>query len=80
MVTPHPKDFLRRFYQAFARGEEVGNALAAARSGLMEEPHRPTLAGPQLSWDWATPVVYQAHRYVPPVIRSANSPAPWEFR
>ena len=65
--------FLRRFYQAYVRGKEVGDALAAARSGLMEEPRRATLTGPQVSWDWAMPTVYQAYRYDPPVIEAQQS-------
>ena len=60
--------FLRRFYQALAGGSEAGVAVAAARTGMMEEPHRQTVAGPQVSWDWITPVVYQRATYIPPVI------------
>ena len=65
--------FLRRFYQAYVQGKEVGDALAAARSGLMEEPRRATLTGPQVSWDWAMPTVYQTYRYDPPVIEAQQS-------
>ena len=75
LVLPNPlrgnnvsEGFLRRFYQSLAQGAEVGSALAAARSGLMDDPHRPTIAGPQVSWDWITPAVYQSRSYVPPVI------------
>ena len=60
--------FLRRFYQALAGGSEAGAALAAGRAWLMEEPHRPTVAGPQISWDWITPTVYQDSTYNPPAI------------
>ena len=70
--------FLRRFYQSLAQGEEAGESLAAARSGLMDEPHRPTLAGPLVSWDWITPSLYQSRNYVPPAIAAeqANPLAP----
>ena len=60
--------FLRRFYQALVAGSEAGVAMAAARTGMMEEPLRPTVAGPQVSWDWITPVVYQGATYIPPAI------------
>ena len=57
--------FLRRFYQSLAQGKDGGESLAAARSGLMEEPHRPTLSGPLVSWDWITPSLYQSRNYFP---------------
>ena len=60
--------FLRRFYQAIVGGSEAGVAIAAVRAWLMEEPHRPTVAGPQVSWDWITPVLYQRTTYTPPAI------------
>ena len=67
--------FLRRFYQTLVRGEDVAVALGGSRSGLMEQPRRASLAGPQVSWDWITPVVYQARQYTPPVIE-AEPPNP----
>lgn len=75
IVLPHfvrgpavAEGFLRRFYQALAGGSEAGAALAATRAWMMEEPHRPTVAGPQVSWDWITPTVYQSSTYLPPAI------------
>ena len=65
--------FLRRFYQTLARGQDVGAALAAARQGLMEEPQRWTIAGPQVSWDWITPSVFQSRAYSPPAIQADRS-------
>ena len=67
--------FLRRFYQSLVRGEDVAVALGSARSGLMEQPRRSSLAGPQVSWDWITPIVYQASEYTPPEIE-AEGPNP----
>ena len=82
VVLPHflrgsavAEGFLRRLYQALAAGSETGIALAAARGWMMEEPHRPTVAGPQVSWDWITPTVYQSSTYTPPAIE-AERPNP----
>ena len=66
--TAAAEGFLRSFYRALAGGAEAGAALAAARARLMEEPHRPTVAGPQVSWDWITPTIYQRCSFMPPVI------------
>ena len=80
LVLPHhlrgnsaKEGFLRRFYQTLAQGQEVGTALAAARSGLMDAPQRPTIVGPQVSWDWITPVVYQSRSYAPPEIEAERA-------
>ncbi len=73
--TPAAEGFLRRFYQGLSGGSEAGAALAVARTWMMEEPHRPTVAGPQVSWDWITPTIYQRSTYVPPVIE-AERPNP----
>ena len=67
--------FLRRFYLALAQGQDVAAALSQARAGLMDEPRRATLTGPQVFWDWTTPLVYQARQYSPPVIE-AERPNP----
>ena len=82
VILPHQlrgssvgEEFLRRLYQTLASGSEVGAAVASARSGLMAEPHRASLAGPRVSWDWITPVVYQSHAYAPPEIE-AERPNP----
>lgn len=66
--APATEGFLRRFYQSLAQGKDAGESLAAARSGLMDEPHRPTLSGPLVSWDWITPSVYRSRSYSPPAI------------
>ena len=70
--------FLRRFYQSLVQGQDAGESLAAARGGLMDEPHRPALSGPQVSWDWITPSVYRSRSYSPPAIvaQQANPLAP----
>ena len=65
--------FLRRFYQTLVQGIGAGGSLAVARAGLMEEPHRLTLAGPKVSWDWITPSIYQSHSYSPPSIAAEVS-------
>ena len=72
IILPHflrgaacAEGFLRRFYQALTGGTEAGAALAAARTGMIEQPHRPTVAGPQVSWDWITPAIYQRSAYLP---------------
>jgi tetratricopeptide (TPR) repeat protein len=82
IVLPHlvrgpaaTEGFLRRFYQALSAGSEAGASLASARSWMMDEPHRPTVAGPQVSWDWITPTVYQRSTYLPPTIE-AERPNP----
>jgi tetratricopeptide (TPR) repeat protein len=82
IVLPHflrgtvaAEGFLRRFYQALSGGSEPGAALAVARTWMMEEPHRPTVAGAQISWDWITPTMYQRSIYRPPVIE-AERPNP----
>ena len=67
--------FLRRFYVALTQGQEVAAAVAQARAGLMDEPRRSTLVGPQVFWDWTTPLVYQSRQYSPPVIE-AEAPNP----
>ncbi len=61
--------FAEAFYRALANGPGVAEAVAAARRALMEHPHRPSAAGPLVSWDWITPVVYQSAEYIPSPIR-----------
>lgn len=60
--------FLSNFYQALAEGKEVAAAVAQGRAGLMAEPRRLTLNGPQVFWDWTTPLVYQSRQFTPPPI------------
>ena len=64
------KLFADAFYAGIARGEGAAVSAAAARRALMEHPHRPSAAGPMLSWDWITPVVYRSARYAPVAIRA----------
>ena len=63
------KLFSDSFYASIARGEGAGSSVAAARRALMEHPHRPSSAGPFVSWDWTTPIVYQSARYEPTRVR-----------
>ena len=65
--------FLKAFYQSLVQGEPAERALAASRAFLMDEPRRTTLVGPQVSWDWTAPVVYQARTYTPPPIEVKRS-------
>ena len=69
------KLFADAFYAAIARGDEAAAAVSTARRAMMEHPHRPSAAGPMVSWDWITPVVYQSARYAPVAVR-AEEPEP----
>ena len=42
---------------------------------MMDNPHRPSAAGPLLSWDWITPVVYQSARYAPVAVKPEEAGA-----
>ena len=48
------KLFADAFYAGIARGAGAATAVAAARRAMMEQPHRPSAAGPYVSWDWVT--------------------------
>ena len=63
------KLFSDAFFAGIARGHGAGASVAAARRALMEHPHRPSSAGPFVSWDWITPRVYQSARYEPTAIK-----------
>ena len=71
VVLPFPlggsgrKLFADAFYAAIAGGQGAAAGVAAARRAMMEHPHRPSAAGPIVSWDWITPLVYQSARYAP---------------
>ena len=71
VVLPTPltgsgrKLFADAFYSGIASGKGAGSAVTAARRALMEHPHRPSAAGPLVSWDWITPLVYQSALYDP---------------
>ena len=57
--------FANAFYRGLAGGAGGATAVAAARRAMMENPHRPSNAGPMVSWDWMTPMVFQSARYAP---------------
>ncbi len=63
------KLFADAFYAALARGAGAAGAVSTARRALMDHPHRPSAAGPIVSWDWITPVVYQSARYAPVAVK-----------
>ena len=60
--------FLQEMYQALTQGFGLGTSLARARRSLMDDPHRLTLTGKKVFWDWITPQVYESGHYTPPVI------------
>ena len=63
------KVFSDAFYASLSRGTGASVAVAAARRAMMAHPHRPSAAGPLVSWDWITPLVYQSARYEPVAVR-----------
>ena len=63
------KLFADAFYNGIAHGSGASAAVAAARRALMARPHRPSAAGPVVSWDWITPMVYQSARYEPVAVK-----------
>ncbi len=69
------KLFADAFYAAIARGTGAAAAVSAARRALMERPHRPSAAGPLVTWDWITPLVYQSAQYAPAAVK-AQEPQP----
>ena len=62
------EQFLQEMYQALTQGSGLGTSLARARRSLMDDPHRLTLTGQKVFWDWITPQVYESAHYIPPVI------------
>ena len=62
------EQFLQEMYQALTRGSDLGASLARARRSLMDDPHRLTLTGKKVFWDWIAPQIYESARYTPPVI------------
>ncbi len=61
--------FADAFYTGIAQGKGAAASVAAARRAMMQQPHRPSAAGPLVSWDWITPVVFQSARFEPVAIR-----------
>ena len=68
LVGSGRKLFADAFYAGVARGVGAAASLAGTRRSLMEHPHRPSAAGPLVSWDWITPIVYRSARYQPVAI------------
>ena len=64
------KLFADAFYAGVASGAGASESVAAARRAMMEHPHRPSAAGPLLSWDWLTPVVFQGSMYSPVAVKA----------
>ena len=62
------EQFLQEMYQALTQGSDLGTSLARARRSLMDDPHRLTLTGKKVFWDWITPQTYESAHYTPPVI------------
>lgn len=69
------KLFADAFYAGIARGHGAAASVAAARRALMEHPHRPSAAGPTVSWDWITPAAYRSANCSPAAVR-AEEPEP----
>ncbi len=63
------KLFADAFYSGIARGDGAACAVASARRALMQNPHRPSAAGPLVSWDWVTPLAYQGAQYDPVAVK-----------
>ena len=68
--------FTQAFYDALVRGSDAAQAVSTARKALMDSPHRPSASGPAVSWDWVTPVVYQAMEYFPAPVQPDETDAP----
>ena len=69
------EQFLREMYQALTQGSDLGTSLARARRSLMDEPHRLTLTGKKVFWDWIAPQIYESAQYFPPIIEE-DAPDP----
>ncbi len=69
------KLFADAFYLGIARGAGAAASVGAARRALMEHPHRPSAAGPLVSWDWITPFVYRSAHYVPVPVKPEETEA-----
>ena len=82
VVLPYPLSgagrqlFAQAFYGGLAGGLDGAQAVAAARKAMMDSPHRPSASGPAVSWDWATPVVYQSKEYLPAPVETNQSAVP----
>ena len=79
--------FLREIYQSIAKGDLLSTAITKARIGLMNDPHRLTISGKKLSWDWISPQAFQSIHHAlqaieedqpdptaPPVIQPEEEP------
>ena len=75
LAVPARELFLRPLYQAIAQGRDIPSAVAQARKALMADPHRTSVSGKVLFWDWIGPAVYQSQAYTPASIdEEQNSP------
>ena len=63
------KLFADALYAGVAKGLGVAASVSAARRALMEHPHRPSAAGPLVSWDWITPLSYRSTLYQPTEVK-----------
>lgn len=63
------KLFADTFYAGIANGAGAAAAVATARRVMMEHPHRPSAAGPVVSWDWITPTAYRSALYEPVAVK-----------
>ena len=66
--STHIELFLREIYQGIAKGDLLSQAIAKARIGLMNDPHRLTISGKKLSWDWISPQAYESVHHTLQVI------------
>ena len=73
---PARKHFTQGFYQGFIQGASIPAAVAQARRGLMDNPHRPGAWGALVHWDWLLPVVYQSAQFLPTAIAKQPPPQP----
>ena len=69
------KLFADAFYAGIARGNGASTSVGAARRAMMQQPHRPSAAGPMVSWDWITPLVFRSALHEPVSI-TVDEPEP----
>ena len=65
--------FADAFYSGIASGGGASASVAAARRAMMEHPHRPSAAGPIVSWDWLTPMVFQGAVHTPVAVKAPEA-------
>ena len=72
--------FMGRFYESLVRRSSLSRAVAAARQGLLANPHRYSVVGPLELQNWIVPVLYQRERGYVPMPEEAGIAAPSEER